>query len=446
MKSTLEIKDLEKFSKNFAADKELNVAKRSVARNGIVNSAVDPDAVLALQNTFSVDVDAGDITNQKQSGRCWMFAGLNIIRMVAAKKLNLKSFELSQAYLQFYDKLEKANFTLEKALEIADEPINSRLNTFLFDNGIEDGGHFVMFTNLVKKYGVIPSELMPDNVVNCGTSELNSLLHAIIGKDILALREAKSSGASSEELSSKKEEMLAEIYNVLCVTLGVPPKAFTYEYKDKDNKFVRLEETTPLEFYEKYVGVNLDDYIVLSDAPMSGYKANQKYTSSWVNNVIGGDPVVFFNVGTEEMKKATIASLKANELVWFAADVSSESLRKQGLLGYSLIRYDELFKISLLQDKGGRMDTRVSFCNHAMTFTGVNLLDGDKPNRWKVENTWGKEPGNGGFFVMDDAWFDNYVYEVFVKREFVSPEVLKAYDESTTIDVEPWAVMWKDIR
>lgn len=446
MKSTLEIKDLEKFSKNFAADKELNVAKRSVARNGIVNSAVDPDAVLALQNTFSVDVDAGDITNQKQSGRCWMFAGLNIIRMIAAKKLNLKSFELSQAYLQFYDKLEKANFTLEKALEIADEPINSRLNTFLFDNGIEDGGHFVMFTNLVKKYGVIPSELMPDNVVNCGTSELNSLLHAIIGKDILALREAKSSGASSEELSSKKEEMLAEIYNVLCVTLGVPPKAFTYEYKDKDNKFVRLEETTPLEFYEKYVGVNLDDYIVLSDAPMSGYKANQKYSSSWVNNVIGGDPVVFFNVGAEEMKKATIASLKANELVWFAADVSSESLRKQGLLGYNLIRYDELFKISLLQDKGGRMDTRISFCNHAMTFTGVNLLDGDKPNRWKVENTWGKEPGNGGFFVMDDAWFDNYVYEVFVKREFVSPEALKAYDESTTIDVEPWAVMWKDVR
>ncbi len=446
MKSTLEIKDLEKFSKNFAADKELNIAKRSVARNGIVNSAIDPDAALALQNTFSIDVDAGDITNQKQSGRCWMFAGLNIIRMVAAKKLNLKSFELSQAYLQFYDKLEKANFTLEKALEVADEPVNSRLNTFLFDNGIEDGGHFVMFTNLVKKYGVIPSELMPDNVVNCGTGELNSLLHAIIGKDILALREAKSSGASCEELSSKKEEMLAEIYNVLCVTLGVPPKSFTYEYKDKDNKFVRLEETTPLEFYEKYVGVNLDDYIVLSDAPMAGYKANQKYSSSWVNNVIGGDPVVFFNVGAEEMKKATIASLKANELVWFAADVSSESLRKQGLLGYNLIRFDELFKISLLQDKGGRMDARISFCNHAMTFTGVNLLDDGKPNRWKVENTWGKEPGNGGFFVMDDAWFENYVYEVFVKKEFVSPETLKAYEESSIIDVEPWAVMWKDAR
>ncbi len=446
MKSTLEIKDLEKFSKNFAADKELNIAKRSVARNGIVNSAIDPDAALALQNTFSIDVDAGDITNQKQSGRCWMFAGLNIIRMVAAKKLNLKSFELSQAYLQFYDKLEKANFTLEKALEVADEPVNSRLNTFLFDNGIEDGGHFVMFTNLVKKYGVIPSELMPDNVVNCGTGELNSLLHAIIGKDILALREAKSSGASCEELSSKKEEMLAEIYNVLCVTLGVPPKSFTYEYKDKDNKFVRLEETTPLEFYEKYVGVNLDDYIVLSDAPMAGYKANQKYSSSWVNNVIGGDPVVFFNVGAEEMKKATIASLKASELVWFAADVSSESLRKQGLLGYNLIRFDELFKISLLQDKGGRMDARISFCNHAMTFTGVNLLDDGKPNRWKVENTWGKEPGNGGFFVMDDTWFENYVYEVFVKKEFVSPEILKAYEESSIIDVEPWAVMWKDAR
>ncbi len=446
MKSTLEIKDLEKFAKNFESDRELSVARRSVARNGIINSAVDPDEVNALQNTFSIDVDAGDITNQKQSGRCWMFAGLNIMRMVGAKKLNLKTLELSQAYLQFYDKLEKANFTLEKAIEIIDEPLSSRLNTFLLDGGIEDGGHFVMFTNLVKKYGVIPSELMPDNVVNCGTGELNSLLHALIGKDIVTLRDAHSKGTSKEELLAKKEEMLAEIYNVLCVTLGVPPKSFTYEFKDKDNKFVRLEETTPIEFYEKYIGVNLDDYIVLSDAPMAGYKPNQKYSSSWVNNVIGGDPVIFFNVGAEEMKKATIASLKGNELVWFAADVSSESLRKQGLLGYNLIRYDELFKISLLQDKGARMDTRISFCNHAMTFTGVNLLDNEKPNRWKVENTWGKEPGNGGFFVMDDAWFDNYVYEVFVKKEFVSPEILKAYEESTPIDVEPWAVMWKDAR
>ncbi len=446
MKSTLEIKDIEKFSESFSKVKELNVAKRSVATNGIVNSAIDPDAVIALQNTFSIDVDAGEITNQKQSGRCWMFAGLNIIRMVAAKKLNLKTLELSQAYLQFYDKLEKANFTLEKALEIANEPINSRLNTFLFDGGIQDGGHFVMFTNLVKKYGVVPSTLMPDNVVNCGTNELNSLLTALIGKDVLALREAKEKGANEEEISSKKEGMLKEIYNVLCVSLGVPPKSFSFEYTDKDNKYVRLEETTPLEFYEKYVGVNLDDYIVLSDAPMAGYNSKQKYTSGWVNNVIGGDPVVFFNVGPEEMKKATIASLKANELVWFAADVSSESLRKKGLLGYNLIRYDELFKISLLQDKGARMDTRISFCNHAMTFTGVNLQEDGKPNRWKVENTWGKDPGFGGFFVMDDAWFDNYVYEVFVKKEFVSPEILKAYEESSTIEVEPWAVMWKEIK
>ncbi len=446
MKSALELTDLESFSKKYAENDKLRIAKRAIARNGIINSAVDPDEVNALQNTFSIDVDAGDITNQKQSGRCWMFAGLNIIRMTAAKKLNLKSFELSQAYLQFFDKLEKANFTLEKAIKLASEPINSRLNVFLLDSGVADGGHFVMFSNLVKKYGVIPSSIMPDNVVNSGTSEVNSILSSLVGKDILVLREAKTNGATEEELSKKKEEMLGEIYNVLCTTLGVPPKSFTYEYKDKDNKYVRLEETTPLEFYEKYVGVNLDDYIVLSDAPTLNYKQKQKYTSEWVNNVVGGDPVVFFNVEIDEIKKAVIASLKADELVWFGADVSSESLRKQGLLGYNLIRFDELLQISLPQDKRARMDARISFCNHAMTFTGVNLLEDDKPNRWKVENTWGKDVGNGGFFVMDDAWFENYVYEVFVKKEFVSPEILKAYEESSVIEVEPWDTMWKEIN
>ncbi len=446
MKNTIEVSILTKFANSFKENNALNVARMAVNTNGLVNSAIDPDTVQSLQNTFSIDVDAGNITNQKQSGRCWMFAGLNIIRMVGAKKLNLKSFELSQAYLQFYDKLEKFNFTLEKSLKLADEPIDSRLNTLLFDGGVSDGGHFAMFTSLVKKYGVVPSEIMPDNCVNSSTAQLNSLLSALVAKDILALRELKKEGKSEEEILAKKEEFLSECYNVLCVTLGVPPKSFIYEYKDKDNKFVRLEETTPLEFYEKYIGVNLDDYVVLSDAPMSGYKKYQKYTSEWINNVIGGDSVVFFNVGIDEMKKAVISSLKGNELVWFAADVSSESLRKDGYLAYGLIRYDKLLNVELLQDKGARMDTRTSFCNHAMTFTGVNLLEGDVPNRWKVENTWGKDAGKDGFFIMDDAWFENFVYEVFVKKEFIPIDLLKKYEESSVQEVEPWGVMWNEIK
>ncbi len=446
MKNSIEKNTLEKFAANYEANKSLAVARMAINTNGLVNSAIDPDAVHALQNTFSVDVDAGAITNQKQSGRCWMFAGLNIIRMVAAKKLNLKTLEFSQAYLQFYDKLEKFNFTLEKAIKLADESLDSRLNTLLLDGGVADGGHFAMFTSLVKKYGVVPNELMPDNCVDCGTAQLNSLLNALVAKDILTLRSLKKEGKSEEEILAKKEEFVSEAYNVLCTSVGVPPKSFTYEYKDKDNKFVRLEETTPLEFYEKYVGVNLDDYVVLSDAPMAGYKKYQKYTSEWINNVIGGDPVVFFNVEINEMKKAVIASLKANELVWFAADVSSASLRKEGLLGYNVIRYDRLLNVELLQDKGARMDTRTSFCNHAMTFTGVNLLDNDVPNRWKVENTWGKDAGKDGFFIMDDAWFENFVYEVLVKKEFLPAELVKKFEESKALEVEPWGVMWNEIN
>ncbi len=445
MKNDLEICDIEKFAKSYEANQTLAAARMAISKNGLVNSAIDPDAANALKNVFSIDVDSGDITNQKQSGRCWMFAGLNIIRMVAAKKLNLKTLELSQAYLQFYDKLEKFNFTLEKSLKLANESLDSRLNSFLFDGGISDGGHFAMFSNLVKKYGIVPSEVMPDNCVDSSTGEINSLLSSLVAKDIMILRDLKNEG-KEDEILTKKEEMLSEAYGLLCATIGLPPKKFTYEYKDKDNKYIKLEETTPLEFYEKYVGVNLDDYVVLSDAPMQGYKKYQKYVCEWVNNVIGGDDVTFFNVDVNEIKKAVIASLKANELVWFAADVSSKSLRKDGLLGYNVIRFDKLLGVELLNDKGARMDTRTSFCNHAMTFTGVNLLDEKTPNRWKVENSWGKDAGKGGFYIMDDEWFSNFVYEVFVKKEFLPKELLTAYEESEPIKVDPWGVMWNEVK
>lgn len=432
MSRFLNEESLSHFESGLTAD--YKVRERAVTKNGIVNSAIDFDVKREAKPVFSIEVSAGNVTNQKQSGRCWMFAGLNVIRTMVMKKLHIKNFELSQSYLQFYDKLEKANFFLERIIELKDEPIDSRLNAFFLDNGIGDGGHFIMFTNLVKKYGVVPSYSMPETAVSSATTELNNVLNDLLHKDALILRE-KAKSVSAEDLETLKDVMLQDIYQVLVISLGMPPKEFTLEVRDKDDKFVASEVKTPLSFFKEYIEADLDAYIPLSDIPYDGLKRGECYYSHFVNNVEGGDEVLFYNVPVDVLKTSVINSLKGDEVVWFAADVLSQSLRKEGILASGIINYDELFQVKTLTGKAERMNSRTSFCNHAMTFTGVNLVN-DKPNRFKVENSWGKDVGEDGFFVMSDSWFDDYVYQVLVNKKYVPEEYVKEYEEKKKQPIE----------
>ncbi len=440
MQQELTLKDIEKIAAS--QEGKIDPAKEMAVRNnGIVASCTDSDVMMSLQNSFSIEVDAGDITNQNQSGRCWMFAGLNVLRKSLFEKLGVKSIELSQAYLQFYDKLEKANFTLEKAIGLVDEPINSRLNAYLLDNGVGDGGHWAMFTSLVKKYGVIPSSFMKDTAVSKATSELNAVLQNLIANDIKVFHDMAKSGKSKEDMRKKKEGMLEEVYRVLAISLGVPPKKFTLEYKDKDNKFVRLPEMSGVEFYEKYIGIDLDEWISLSDAGTLGWEKGVRYVSPYVGNVFGGDPVTFFDVSVSEMRKAVVSSLKGGEIVWFAAEVSAKSLRKAGFMSPNLVRQDLLFSIKDKLSKGEQLDYHSTYCSHAMAFTGVNLI-GNKPNRYKIENSWGKDNGDGGFYICDGAWFDSYVYQILVRKKYLPAELVKRYEGSPIKECEPFNGLW----
>ncbi len=434
-----EISSFENDLKNFS---DLNLKKSTVMKNGITGSSTAIELEREMKFAFSVDVESGNVTNQKRSGRCWMFSGLNVLRTILYKKLNVKNIELSQAYLQFYDKLEKANFFLEKAIEFASEDVKSRNNVFLLDSTIQDGGHFVMFSNLVKKYGVVPLEEMPDHAVSSETLELNTVLSSYLSQAMKDLRTMVKEGKSTEEINVKKKEILSAVYRILTISLGSPVSSFEYEYVDKDNHYVRLKRMTPKEFYDEYIKEDLEDYLPLCDAPLGHMKPLTRYTCDMVNNVVGGSPIIFFNVPLQEMKKSVIASLKANMPVWFAADVSSQSLRKEGYLVDGILLQNELFSLENHMDKASRMDYRSSFCNHAMTFTGVNLDEEGKSNRWKVENSWGKENGKDGYFVMSDKWFDEYVYQVFVKKEYVNPEIVDAYQKSALESVDPFDTLW----
>ena len=440
MQKELTLKDIEKIATS-QEGKIDPIKEMAVRYNGIVNSCIDSNVMMSLQNVFSVEVDAGDITNQNQSGRCWMFAGLNVIRKVLFEKLGVKNIELSQAYLQFYDKLEKANFTLEKAIDIVDQPIDSRLNAYLLKQGIADGGHWAMFTSLVKKYGVVPSSVTKDTITNRSTSELNDVLQNVIANDIKVFHDMAEKGKSKEDMRKKKEGMLEEVYRILAISLGVPPKKFTFEYKDKNDKFIRLPEMTGVEFYEKYVGIDLDDWISLSDAGTLGWEKGVRYVSPYVGNVIGGDPVTFFDVPINEMRKAVVSSLKGGEIVWFAAEVSAKCLRKAGFMSPNLIRQDLLFGIKDKLSKGEQLDYQSTYCSHAMAFTGVNLV-GNKPNRYKIENSWGKDNGDGGFYICDAAWFDSYVYQILVRKKYLPAELVKQYEESPIKECEPFNGLW----
>lgn len=445
MSKNITFENLNSFAKDYQGNPDFELRKLSVTNNGVNASCTDKELIRSLKNTFSIDVDCGNVCNQKRSGRCWMFSGLNVIRTILIKKFNVKNIELSQAYLQFYDKLEKANFFLEMAIEHADEDLKSRDNVFLLDSTLGDGGHFVMFSNLVRKYGVVPIEEMPDFAVSQDTAEMNSVLCNYLAQGMMELRKAHQD-KKDEELSSIKEKYLNEVYRILSICLGSPVKEFTYEYTDKDNKHVALKKMTPKEFYDEYIQEDLEAYIPLCDAPLPFMKPYTKYTCNLVNNVVGGDPIYFFNVSVDEMKKCAINSLKGGDPIWFAADVSSQSLRKDGFLASGILRRKELFGLDYHLSKGERMSYRASFCNHAMTLTGVNLDENEKPNRWKVENSWGKENGKDGFYVMSDDWFNDYLYQVFINRKYIPEEILEKWDNAEIVKEDPFDTLWAEMR
>lgn len=437
MKCSIEADNLKAFAKK-GESKDALAFSHAVLKNGLFDSAIDAKKIIDNPNVFNVEVKAGDITNQNQSGRCWMFAGLNAIRSIMFEKLGVKNIELSQAYLQFYDRLEKANFFYEWCLKNPEADLSAREYSYVLSLSVGDGGHWAMFANLVNKYGVVPQSEMPDWAVNKSTRELENYLGTIFANDYKDFRLAAKEGKSEEELRALKEEKLKNLYRFLVISLGVPPKKFTFEYVNKDDKAVRLKTLTPKAFYDEYIGEDLSSYVCLTNAPIAGFDDYVKYVAKNTNTIIGGDPVQVFNVSLDEFRESLIAALKGNTPVWFGAEVQAESMRSSGLLVKDIYRLGDITGIDDTLSKGERLDYKSVYCDHAMTFVGVNLDDKGVPNRYKVANSWGKDVGKDGYFIMDEAWFETYVYEIFVPRKYIKDELLKKYDDAPIVEVDPY--------
>lgn len=427
------------FAQAYQENNKQTALQRSVVKNGITASAENVSAKVNNVPVFSVDVTTGKVSNQKQSGRCWMFAALNTFRHKMLNDFNLKEFELSQNHTFFWDKYEKANYFYENILATANEPLTSRKVSFLLQTPQQDGGQWDMIVSIFQKYGVVPKTVMPESSNSSNSRDLNNYLNKKLRKDAVALRQLVAEGKTAEDIQTAKEAMLEDIYRFLATSLGTPPETFDFEYRDEDKNYHIDRNLTPQSFYEKYVGVDLDDYVSIINAPTADKPYNQSYTVEMLGNVVGGKEVKYLNVDMPTFKKLAIAQLEQGESVWFGCDVGQSSTRDTGIMALDAYDINDLFDIDFTMTKAERLDFGESLMTHAMVLTGVDLIDGES-TKWKVENSWGEKVGTNGFFVMSDAWMDEYTYQIVVRKEFLTAEQLAAFEAEPTV-LAPWDPM-----
>lgn len=440
MDSSISQNLLDQLEKRFDENPGNRMAMNAAVSCGICASSRNYETEREIPHEFSISLEQGAVTNQKRSGRCWMFAALNCMRFQVIKKQNLEDFELSQSYPLFYDKLEKANYFLESILDTLDEPTDGRLIAHLLAAPLNDGGQWDMLCSIVEKYGLVPKTAMPESVSSSATQEMVSYMTEKLREYACMLRKGHKAGKSMEQLKKEKEAMMETVYRMLCISLGKPPRTFTFEYRDKDGNFHREANLTPKAFYEKYVGLRLDDYVSVINAPTEDKPFYRSYTVQYLGNVKEGRPVKYVNLPIEEMKQAAIAQLKDGEPVWFGCDVGKRSFRDGGLMDTGIYDVETLFDTDFPMTKAERLEYGQSLMTHAMVFQGVNLDENGKPDRWRVENSWGEEAGKKGYFVMSDRWFDEYNYQVVVNKKYLSSKALEAY-EKEPVRLNPWDPM-----
>ena len=412
---------IEEFRKSFDSDPSATVAQNAVSNADLSTLALRRDLVQNMDFSFSTKLDEWSATNQRRSGRCWLFATLNLFRVGAMKKMNVKNFEFSQAHIHFWDKLERANHFLEAILETSDRPVDDRTIHFLLSDPIGDGGQWNMATNLIRKHGLVPMSAYPESHSSSSTRSMNTVLKDILRTTASEIRGILDDGGSKNEARKHKEERMKEIWRVLCIHLGTPPEKFDWQWRDKDNEFHRKGTMTPLEFVDEYVEVDWEEYICIVNDPRNEYY--RTYTVDFLQNVAGGPPVVYLNVPSDEMKDITQRLLEDGIPVWMGCDVGKNMARKRGLWDADLYDLKGLYGIQFGMEKADRLRFGQTMMTHAMLFTGVDVVDG-KPRRWRVENSWGSEDsGEKGFYTMNDNWYDEHMFEIAAPKDYLTDEM-----------------------
>ncbi|MCI2171627.1 C1 family peptidase [Schleiferilactobacillus perolens] len=431
MSKIITAEQIANFAQQTQAQPAVSALAGAVQKNGIYAASYNHTSATALDPVFSVEINTGAVSNQKHSGRCWLFAALNMLRHEFARTHQVKDFELSQNYDSFYDRLEKANWFYEQIILSAKLPRTDRKVAKLFAAPDDDGGQWSYAVAITQKYGVVPKSVMPETTSSEATAQYSSVLNTKLRKDAIMLRQMIQDGASTAAIDAQKQKFMTAVYRITAYAFGEPPKEFTYAYRD-DNQQYHTMHTTPQAFLQQEFKQNLADYACFASSPQSDKAVNTLYTVDTQGNVVGGTPVRLLNVAPDRLKALCIQLLKDNTPIWFGCDVLENMDRVAGALSGNLYNTDDLFSIHVNRDKALRLDTGQGSVSHAMTLTGVDLIN-DQPTKWKVENSWGDKTGHKGYFTMDDAWFDAYVYEAVIPTKYMNAAENKAWQGQPAI-------------
>ena len=427
------------FHANVRDNASLRLMQNVVTQHDVNEVALNRDVVTAAAHNFSTVLDDWKVTNQARSGRCWMFAGLNLFRSETKNVLNLKQFEYSQNYVMFWDKLERANFLLEAVIETADRPIDDRTVAWLLQTSINDGGQWDMFVSLIKKHGAVPKEAMPETESSSNSMRMNFILNYQLRQGAQAIRRSYANELGLEAMRQAKNETLNVIYQALCIHLGTPPSRFNWQWTDKDDEFHRDGEMTPAQFAEKYIVTPMDEYVCLVHDPRETSPIGRTYTIQYLGNVVDGVPIRYLNVDIQLMKDLTLRMLQDGKPVWMGCDTGKQMHRDKGIWDAELFDYAGVYGAEFGMDKAARLEYHQTRMTHAMLFTGVDVVDGE-PRRWRVENSWDDKVGDKGFFLMNDSWFAEYMFEIAVPKSYLPEDLQRALDLEPIV-LPPWDPM-----
>lgn len=401
----------------------------ALTNNELSKLTLNHNFVKQHNNLFSNRIETRGVTDQKNSGRCWIFAGLNIMRPFVIKKYNLKEFEFSQSYISFYDKLEKANFLLEFVIQTRDRDLRDRELDEFIDDGVQDGGYWHWFVALVEKYGAVPKEIFPETHPSSNTWIMTGLLNQQVLAGAGRLRKMAQSGAEEKDLREFKLKILKNVYKILVMNFTEPPVEFVWRYEDKNGKIYESKKYTPQEFLREATGINLQDYVSLINYP--GREFNCLYQFDNCRNIYDAADPKSANLQIDVIKEAVKKSVLNNEPVWFACDIGKGANREKGILSTQIFNYQAVFKPEFEMNKETRILYRFSSANHAMAIVGVDIQN-NRTVKWLVENSHGRDEGNEGYYTMYDDWFDEYVYEVIINKKYLSKEIINIFEQKPT--------------
>ena len=450
---------LAEISKGYEGNASDKAIRNALACNPIATLALNSENAGMMDTHFSDRVKTKGITDQKSSGRCWLFTGLNVLRAKIIDKYDLPGLELSQNYLYFYDQLEKANLFLQGVIDTKDLPYEDRTVDWLFRNPLGDGGQFTGVSNLILKYGIVPAEVMPETYQSNNTGQMSTLIKTKLREDGLDLRKAYKEGyakiakrpkkdveAGMQELEGRlqamKVQQLSEVYRMLVLCLGEPVQEFDWARYNSKNEFVNQKKYTPQSFYQEYVGEDLENnYVMVMNDPCREY--GKVYEIDYDRHVYDGHNWLYINLPVEKIKEMAIASIKDNVAMYFSCDVRKFLDLRKGTNDVANLDYDSLMGVEFGMNKQERVQTYASGSTHAMTLIAVDICpETGKPVKWMVENSWGPASGYKGCLIMTDEWFNEYMFRLVVEKKYVPADVLEMMNQ-TPVQLPAWDPMFE---